>query len=208
MGRGTPQAPGRAGQGTRRDAGSEDAVQRGTLQGTAGDSGRLGGTPRTSGVGRKDIQETGKTPFVSGEALRSPGCLGRVSRPEQPPTGGLAAHGAGSGPGTPELAGSPVPFPGAPAQRSAAKPPARPRGSAPGRDGDGPRSSPQGEGGRALGRARQSRRLPSLHPQGGRAAPGERWPDGGDLNEPQGQMRTGEQPVRSVSGEKPAPSWL
>ena len=153
-------------QGTRRQPGAQDGWHRGTLERGAEDGERLGsagqGTPRSSGEGRRDTQETGKTPFVSRGALRSPGWLGRVSRPGQLPAGGPAAHGAGSGPGIPELAGSPAPFPGTPAQSPAAKPPVRPRGSVPGRDGDGlplsRREKAAGRWGGQLGKACGSRR--------------------------------------------------
>lgn len=89
LGQGIPGAPEEWGGGHRRHPGEQGRGHGGTRtgrtgglwraeQGTAGQLGTAGqGTPWSSGEGRRDTQKTGKTPLVPGEALRSPGWLGK-----------------------------------------------------------------------------------------------------------------------------------
>lgn len=135
------------------------------------------------------VRRSGKGPWLAGQGLPSRAGPARGARSARP----------GSGPGISELAAAPLSSPG---HGLGAAP--SPRGSASGRDRhrDGLWPFPESEGGREQGReAGQSPQLRSRHPREVRAALGG---GGGDLKEPRGQMRTGQQPVRSIWSEKRA----
>lgn len=158
MGRGTPEAPGTT-RGTPRYPADQDGVT-GGLRWAEQEEARKREAGKTEELRRGDkghsgfrenavrVRRSAEGPWLAGQCLPSRVGPGRRARRARP----------GSGPGIPELAGSPALFPGTRAQ----SPPQSPRGSASGRDGDGLRPFPEGEGGREQGReARQSLGLPS-----------------------------------------------